>query len=425
MNDKGSPLALIIEDDEDLASIFSQAIEGTGFKRGQIEIFHDGLEAWKRMVSVTPDFVYLDLMLPGMHGTDILDRMKSDPRFERTTIVVVTAHDELARSVIGKADKVLIKPIGFRDLARQAVRSFARVPTLLLRKYISQTSAHNDKISILAIRNKLEQDAKNVVFVPSRAVILPSEQPPGEWIMPKNQAPSRVILWLHGGDYYAGSPQTHRGLVAQIALASQARGFTLDYRLAPEHPFPAALDDAIGAYRWMIEENKIPHEQICIGGDSAGGGLAIATALRLQEEGIPLPAALVCISPWADLTCSGASMKSLARIDPWLTPGELRTAASLYCDPDQLTNPLVSPALAPDLAGLPSTLIHVGSDEILLDDSMRLAERLRAAGVQTTLETWAEMWHVFHAFAPWERDATRAIKKIGEFVIEKTGDVVS
>ncbi|HEV2237077.1 MAG TPA: alpha/beta hydrolase [Ktedonobacterales bacterium] len=238
---------------------------------------------------------------------------------------------------------------------------------------------------------------------------------PAEWVSVPTSAPDRVLLYLHGGSYTIGSPRSHRALVAQIARAAGVRALALDYRLAPEHRFPAPVEDATAAYRWLLAQGNAP-ERIVIAGDSAGGGLTLATALALRDAGDPLPAALVCLSPWTDLAATGASLKTRAQLDPALSPNGIAAAGQRYVGPEGDTRaPLASPLYA-DLRGLPPTLIQVGDHEILLDDSTRLAERARAAGVAVTLEVWPEMWHVFEALAGYLPEADQAIGKIGAFM---------
>jgi acetyl esterase/lipase len=193
------------------------------------------------------------------------------------------------------------------------------------------------------------------------------------------------------------------------------RALVLDYRLAPEHLFPAAVEDATAAYRWLLAQGIQP-ERIVIAGDSAGGGLTLATALALRDAADPLPAALVCIAPWTDLAATGASLKTRARLDPSLSPNGIAAAGLRYVGPDgDARAPLASPLYA-NLRGLPPLLIQVGDHEILLDDSKRLAERARAAGVNVTLEIWPEMWHVFQALAGYLPESDRAIAKIGSYM---------
>jgi len=223
-----------------------------------------------------------------------------------------------------------------------------------------------------------------------------------------------VVLYLHGGGYVIGSPRSHRHLAAAVARASAARALLLDYRLAPEHPFPAALDDAVAAYEWLLGQG-LDARRIVVAGDSAGGGLTVATLLALRDRGRPLPAAGVCISPWVDLTCSAQSYTSKAAVDPIVTQESVTMLAKAYVGAGDVKAPLVSPLYA-NLAGLPPLLVHVGSDEVLLDDALGLGERARKAGVDVQVEEWPAMIHVWHWFQPMLEDAERATKAIGEFV---------
>jgi len=241
---------------------------------------------------------------------------------------------------------------------------------------------------------------------------------PGEWIAMADEPTARVILYLHGGAYYMGSCESHRSLAWRLAQASGSRVALIEYRLAPEHKFPAAVEDAVKAYESLLAQGIAP-DRIAIAGDSAGGGLTMATLISLRDAGKPLPACAALLSPWTDLAGTGPSMESRAAHDPWLDPEGIRKAPLLYCSAEQLTHPLVSPLYA-DLAGLPPILIHVGHDECLLDDSVRLHEKLRQAGVDARLHVWEDMWHVFHSFPIPEAD--EALKEIGDFMKEKIPD---
>jgi epsilon-lactone hydrolase len=236
---------------------------------------------------------------------------------------------------------------------------------------------------------------------------------PAEWLRPPSAAPGRVVLYLHGGGYVIGSPRSHRHLAAAIATAARSSALLLEYRCAPEAPFPAAVDDAMAAYRWLLDQG-VSAGGIVIAGDSAGGGLTVATLLALREAGLPLPAAGVCISPWVDLTCSGASYASKAATDPIVKRAGVDEMARAYVGAADRRTPLASPLFA-DLRGLPPLLIHVGSEEVLLDDSVQLAERAKAAGVDTTLEVWDQMIHVWHWFLPLLDEAEQAVAAIGQF----------
>jgi phosphinothricin tripeptide acetyl hydrolase len=237
---------------------------------------------------------------------------------------------------------------------------------------------------------------------------------PAEWLRPPSAEPGRVVLYLHGGGYVIGSPRSHRHLAAAIAGAAGAGALLLDYRLAPEHPFPAAVEDATAAYRWLLDQAIAP-ERIVIAGDSAGGGLTVATLLALREARVPLPAGGVCISPWVDLTCSGASYATKADADPIVQRSGVEEMARAYLGATSPRTPLASPLFA-DLRGLPPLLIHVGSDEVLLDDAVQLAARAKAAGVDVTLEVYDRMIHVWHWFLPMLDEAQTAVEAIGRFV---------
>ena len=244
---------------------------------------------------------------------------------------------------------------------------------------------------------------------------------PAEWVSAPGADPGLVIMYLHGGAYVAGSLNTHRGLAARLSAAAGGFVFTVDYRLAPEHPHPAAVDDAVTAYRWLLEHGSDPTRMV-IAGDSAGGGLTVATLLALRDAGDPMPAAAVCISPWTDLECAGESMTTKADEDPMIRPQSLADQAALYVGGGDPRAPLVSPIHA-DLSGLPPLLIHVGTAETLLDDATRLAAKAEAGGVDVTLETWDDMIHVWHAFEPLP-EAREAVEQIGRFVTERTARVV-
>ena len=236
---------------------------------------------------------------------------------------------------------------------------------------------------------------------------------PAEWLRPPSAAPGRVVLYLHGGGYVIGSPRSHRHLAAAIATAAGSSALLLEYRCAPESPFPAALDDAVAAYRWLLDQG-VSASGIAIAGDSAGGGLTVATLLALRDAGLPLPVAGVCISPWVDLTCSGASYATKADADPIVKRAVVDEMARAYLGARDRRTPLASPLFA-DLRGLPPLLIQVGSEEVLLDDSVQLAERARAAGVDTTLEVWDQMIHVWQWFLPMLDEAEEAVAAIGRF----------
>jgi monoterpene epsilon-lactone hydrolase len=235
-----------------------------------------------------------------------------------------------------------------------------------------------------------------------------------EWLRPPHARTDAAVLYLHGGGYVIGSPRSHRHLVAAIAGAAGTAALLVDYRLAPEHPFPAALEDALAAYQWLLGRG-LAAGRVVVAGDSAGGGLTVATLLAIRDRGLPRPAAGVCISPWVDLTCSGATYATKAAVDPIVTRQSVTMMAQAYAGAGDPKAPLLSPLYA-DLRGLPPLLVQVGSDEVLLDDALGLGERARAAGVDVTVEEWPAMIHVWHWFLPMLAEAERAIGVIGDFV---------
>src|SRR5260370_4625262 len=235
-----------------------------------------------------------------------------------------------------------------------------------------------------------------------------------EWITAPGADAGRAILYLHGGGYVIGSINTHRTLAGRLSRASKARVLVIDYRLAPEHPFPAAVEDSVAAYRWMLSTG-LKASRIAVAGDSAGGGLTVATLVAIRDAKLAVPAAGVCMSPWVDLEGLGDSMKSKAAVDPMVQKDGLLQMAAAYLAGRDARTALAGPLYA-DLAGLPPLLIQVGTAETLLDDSTRLAERARKAGVKVTLEPWENMIHVWQVFAPMLEEGQQAIEKIGEFI---------
>jgi acetyl esterase/lipase len=240
---------------------------------------------------------------------------------------------------------------------------------------------------------------------------------PAGWIAAPEASPTRVLLYLHGGGYVRGSVTTHRRMVAALSAASGATALALDYRLAPENPFPAAVDDAVAAYRWLLGRG-VPPASIAVAGDSAGGGLTVATLVALRDGRTALPAAAVAISPWSDLACAGETMTSRAALDPMVQRKDLLAMAAAYLGGADPRTPLASPLHA-DLRGLPPLLVQVGTRETLLDDAERLATAARTAGVDATLARWEGMIHVWHAFAPLLPEADAAIEEAGRFVRER------
>lgn len=238
---------------------------------------------------------------------------------------------------------------------------------------------------------------------------------PAVWVTTPDVVKENVVLYLHGGGYVEGSLNSHRGLGFRISQASNSRVLLIDYRLAPENPYPAALEDAVSAYKWLIDKEGINPNNIIIGGDSAGGGLTAATLIKLRDINISLPAAAVLLSPWTDLDITGDSIRTKRRIDPFVDASGLFFMANLYIGDEDPKNPYISPLYA-DLRGLPPLLIQVGTAEVLLDDSTRFAEKAKSAGVDVALDVWEDMVHVFQAFALWAEEGQQALEKIGEFI---------
>ena len=237
-----------------------------------------------------------------------------------------------------------------------------------------------------------------------------------EWLA----AAPRIVLHLHGGGYFMGSPTTHRGLAAAIGRSSGAPVVLPDYRLVPEHPYPAALDDAEATFRWLVETCGVDPARMAVVGDSAGGGLAAALLVRLRSGGSPLPACYVGISPWLDLAGTGESVQRLDGTDPWIPARMLPIPAGFYAGERALDDPEVSPLYA-DLAGFPATLLYVGGHEVLLDDALRFVDRAREAGSDASVGVFPGLWHVFPAF-PGLPESRDAIAELGAFIRRHTLD---
>jgi epsilon-lactone hydrolase len=235
-----------------------------------------------------------------------------------------------------------------------------------------------------------------------------------ERIATPRSLPNRYVLHLHGGAYLLGFPALFRDLNWRIADVTGARVLCIDYRLAPEHPFPAAIEDVTAAYRWLISQYAEPRH-VGFVGESSGGGLALASMMRLRDEGAPLPAAAVVVSPWTDLALTGQSLTDYGFSDPMVPVELMPQAVELYLAGTDPRSPYASPFYG-DPAGLPSTLILAASDEALRDDAVRMAERLRAAGQDVELELWPRMFHVWHMFARILPEARAAIARIGAFL---------
>jgi epsilon-lactone hydrolase len=235
-----------------------------------------------------------------------------------------------------------------------------------------------------------------------------------EWVAVDKQSSERVILHLHGGGYNTGSIHTHRGLAAELSKASGERVLLPEYRLAPEHPFPAALDDTLSVYRWLLGQG-ISSSNIIISGDSAGGGLALSTVMALRDNGEVLPRALICMSPWADLTMSNETYRTNKGIDFMINIENIRDRAFMYAGGEELNNPLISPIFA-DFTDMPTILIQVGTDEVLLGESMAIAEKAKASCADVRLSVWEGMWHVWQLTGGMLPECSCALKEIGDFV---------
>ena len=236
----------------------------------------------------------------------------------------------------------------------------------------------------------------------------------GEMVLADGVEAEGTTLYLHGGGYVIGSPATHRELACRLSAASGSSVLVTDYRLAPEHPFPAPVEDAVSAYRWLLDQGHGPSE-LSIAGDSAGGGLTVATLVSLKDQGLPLPSCGVCLSPWVDMEGIGESMSSRANADPMVQRQGLVAMAGTYLNGADPRSPLAAPLYA-DLTGLPPLLIQVGTRETLYDDATRLAKLAREVGVETTFEPWDEMIHVWHVFAPILDEGQEAIQRMADFI---------
>ena len=272
--------------------------------------------------------------------------------------------------------------------------------------------------AIIARRQKEEKATKNPKL-PQDVEVTPVSlgSVKGEWVTPSTIESHRVILYFHGGGYCFGSAEARRPLVAEIAKAAGARALVIDYRLAPEHPFPAALDDAISAYRWLLGNGTTP-QGIVLVGDSAGGGLALSACMALRDGGAPLPAAVVGLSPWTDLSMSGWSMLRNAKADPTVTFANLAVCARHYLKNTNPTNPFASPLFG-DFQNLPPLLLHVGSKEVLLDDATRISDKADAAGINASVEVFDGMPHVFQQYASLS-ETKGSVSRIGSFIASRT-----
>ncbi len=273
----------------------------------------------------------------------------------------------------------------------------------------------NTQESILRFREQCEDGARRFGKIPAEIEIIPVtiDGLTAEWIMPLQATKDKVIFFVHGGGYVCGSCSDHRIHVSKFVKGSGIGALLFEYRLAPENTFPAALDDSVKAYQWLLGQGVLPHH-IVFAGDSAGGGLCLATLLALRDQGIPLPAAAVALSPWTDLKCTGESYQSNA--GKCLSPDGTWTAFSKhYAGEHDAGMPWISP-LYGELQGLPPLLIYVGEDEILFDDAVRFAEKAKDSGVDVTIRVGEGLFHCYPVCAPLFPEATQAMKEICDFI---------
>ena len=294
----------------------------------------------------------------------------------------------------------------------------ARLVRLGVRWFIKHRSGHD--MTIEQVRRRAAAAERWVPAPPrsTRTLAIDAGGVRAHRISTPHSDPDRNVLFLHGGGFIIGSSALYRHFTWRLATAARAGVLSIDYRLAPEHPFPAALEDAVAAYRWLLADGADPL-RIAVVGDSAGGGLGFALLLRLRDEGVPLPAAAVALSPWTDLAVTGTSLSLNDAADPLINADQVRNFAGYYLAGTDPCQPYVSPLYGrPD--GLPPTLIQVGSDEVLLDDAVRMTERMRAGGCRVELEIWPRMPHVWHLFAPIMPEARWAVERAGEFIQQAT-----
>jgi epsilon-lactone hydrolase len=283
---------------------------------------------------------------------------------------------------------------------------------------IKTLSSFNAPESIEERRRHINLFARNFSRLPSNCKVEPVqiEGLYSEWISNDTSDDKSVILYLHGGGYEYCSADTHRALAARIMTKSGVKVLLPEYRLSPEHPFPAAIEDGLSIYRWLLNQGY-NSSNIIIAGDSAGGGLSLAVTISLRDQGEPLPSGIVLLSPWADLTSGGDSYKDNKDHDPYMKGDLVNKTALSYANGEPLTNKLISPVFA-EFHEFPPMFIQVGSSEILLSDSKTLAEKASDCGVKVTLQVWKGMWHVFQASRRIP-EGHQAINEIGTFIKQR------
>ncbi len=270
--------------------------------------------------------------------------------------------------------------------------------------------------SLSDLREEVKRSAEKMSKVPPGVQILPAmcNAVKGEWVVPEGSNPEQVILYFHGSGFVMGTSKDHRGLVGNFTARCGVKALVFDYSLAPEKPYPAATQDSIAVYSWLLEQGYLPGN-ILFAGDSAGACIAFSTLLMLKDRRVILPKAVVAISPCTDLSRSGESHITKAKCDPATPPGANETYMNYYIGDGDPLDPYMSPLFG-DLEGLPPVMIHVGEYETLLDDSLRFAQKMKRAGGSVRLRVWDGMFHCFPLLAPLFPEATRAMDEIGEFI---------
>lgn len=297
----------------------------------------------------------------------------------------------------------------------------SRLLSLLLRWRFKRRPAADDAEFVRAARRLMNDPRLIPRRVPPGVTLARVERPDvcGEWVAP--EAPRATVIYFHGGGYIGGSVETYRRTTFALAQAAGARVFALDYRLAPEHRFPCAVEDGLAAYRYVLKDVRGEAGRVAFVGDSAGGGLLLATMLRARGEGLPLPAAAVCFSPLTDLAMTGGSLDANDRRCVMFYGDSVRRAAPIYLGGADARDPLASPLYA-DLRGLPPLQIFASSSETLLDDALRLAAKAKADGVTVDLQVWRNLPHVWPIFTRQLPEARRALRLTAEFIKAVTGD---
>jgi monoterpene epsilon-lactone hydrolase len=292
----------------------------------------------------------------------------------------------------------------------------ARAVSSIIRLTIKRRPVGGEEEIVQFVRSKLESPLLPRPPIPQSAQIrqVNEDGVRGEWVEWTTD-PQSTIYYLHGGGYIACSPATHRSFTVALSRAAKARVFALDYRLAPEHRFPAAVEDAVNGYLWLIK-NGVDPDRIAIGGDSAGGGLTMATLVALRDAGEKLPRAAFCLSPWADLGVTGQSLITNDHCDSMFYGESICKVAPIYLGSHPATDPLASPIYA-DLSGLPPLLVYASSSEVLLDDSVRLAERAKRYGVDVDLRIWDDLPHAWPFLITFKvPEARKAVDEIAHFI---------